>query len=313
MNFHFEPAQRCEHANTNTTIEDNVDPTCTTDGRYDTVVTCADCGEEISRVTTVVPALGHSYADGECVNCGEPDPNAPDNTVTVDITKDVDVTNGVATVTWDPAKLTLTGYTIHADYRSVREDEGSLTFGYVCLSGIAAGKSIATLTFEAVDPADAAVTIVHKQVNNDRTECTKHTWSDWSENAMAQMERECLNCGEKQVNPFIDVSMDAYYLESVLWAKDQNITGGTGAFTFGPNDFCTRAQAVTFLWRAAGSPASSTEVTFSDVPASAYYHAPVAWAVENGITAGTGNGMFGAEQLCVRAQVVTFLYRAYAN
>lgn len=84
MNFHFEPAPRCEHANTNTTIENNVDPTCTTDGHYDTVV---------------VPALGHSYADGECINCGEPDPNAPDNTVTVDITKDVDVTNGVVTVT----------------------------------------------------------------------------------------------------------------------------------------------------------------------------------------------------------------------
>lgn len=84
--------------------------------------------------------------------------------------------------------------------------------------------------------------IVHKQVNNDRTECTRHTWSDWSENAMAQMERGCLNCGEKQVNPFIDVSMDAYYLESVLWAKDQNITGGTGAFTFGSNDFCTRGM-----------------------------------------------------------------------
>ena len=250
MNFHFEPAPRCEHANTNTTIENNVDPTCTTDGRYDTVVTCADCGEEISRVTTVVPALGHSYADGECINCGEPDPNAPDNTVTVDITKDVDVTNGVVTVTWDPAKLTLTGYTIHADYRSVREDEGSLTFGYVCLSGIAAGKSIATLSFEAVDPADAAVTIVHKQVNNDRTECTRHTWSDWSENAMAQMERECLHCGEKQVNPFIDVSMDAYYLESVLWAKDQNITAGTGNGMFGAEQLCVRAQVVTFLYRA---------------------------------------------------------------
>ena len=374
VNFHFEPAPRCDHANTNTTIENNVDPTCTTDGRYDTVVTCADCGEEISRVTTVVPALGHSYADGECVNCGEPDPNAPDNTVTVDITKDVDVTNGVVTVTWDPAKLTLTGYTIHADYRSVREDEGSLTFGYVCLSGITAGKSIATLTFEAVHPADAAVTIVHKQVNNDRTECTEHTWSGWSENAMAQMERQCLHCGKKQVNPFIDVPVDSYFLESVLWAKAQNITGGTGAFTFGPNDFstraqavtflwraagspepislsnpftdvnegdyfytavlwaveqgvtsgvsastfganleCTRAQIVTFLWRAAGSPAASAEVTFSDVATTAYYYAPVAWAVEKGVTAGIGNGMFGSEQLCTRAQVVTFLYHTFAN
>ena len=85
------------------------------------------------------------------------------------------------------------------------------------------------------------------------------------------------------------------------------------ANTFGSQLNCTRAQIVTFLWRAAGSPAASNQVTFSDVPASAYYHAPVAWAVENGITAGTGNGMFGADQLCVRAQVVTFLYRAYAN
>jgi hypothetical protein len=115
------------------------------------------------------------------------------------------------------------------------------------------------------------------------------------------------------VNPFEDVAEDVYYYEPVLWAVEKNITKGTDDTHFSPDAAVNRAQVVTFLWRAAGSPASSAEVTFGDVAATAYYHTPVAWAVENGITAGTGNGMFGADQFCVRAQVVTFLYRAYAN
>ena len=79
----------------------------------------------------VIPATGHDYKDGVCVNCGEADPNAPDNTVTMDVVSDVTVTNGVITLTWDPAELTLTGFDINADYTSVLEGEGTLTFGYV--------------------------------------------------------------------------------------------------------------------------------------------------------------------------------------
>ena len=312
VSFHFEPAVTpCAHENTTTVTENEVPADCTNDGRYDTVVYCSDCGAELSRVTTVVPATGHDYQDGVCANCGEPDPNAPDNSVTVEITQNVDVTNGVIRITWDPAKLTLKDYAIHADYRSVLESEGSLTFGYVALSGISAGKSIATVTFEAVDPADAPVTIAHIQVNNEGIECTEHNWSAWSENALAQMERECLNCGEKQVNPFADVPVNEYYLESVLWAVENDITNGTTTVTFSPNEACLRAQAVTFLWRAAGSPEPEITVNpFDDVNEKDFYYKAVLWAVENEITNGMDESHFGPMLECNRAQIVTFLWRA---
>ena len=104
-----------------------------------------------------------------------------------------------------------------------------------------------------------------------------------------------------------------YFYKAVLWAVEQGITYGVSASSFGSNLECTRAQIVTFLWRAEGSPASSTGATFSDVNTSAYYFEPIAWAVENGIAAGIGNGNFGPDQTCSRAQVVTFLYRNYAD
>ena len=148
VTFHFESdVAECLHANTTTSTENEVAPTCTTEGSYDTFVTCADCGVELSRETTVVPALGHDYQDGFCANCGEPDPNVPDNTVVMEIVCDVDVTNGVITADWDSSKLTLVDFRIHADYTSVKEGNGELTFGYVSLGGIQSGKAIATLTF----------------------------------------------------------------------------------------------------------------------------------------------------------------------
>lgn len=111
-------------------------------------------------------------------------------------------------------------------------------------------------------------------------------------------------------NPFIDVPAGSYYEDAVIWAVDKGITTGTSATTFNPNGICTRAQAVTFLWRAAGSPAPKSMNSFADVPADAYYAKAVAWAVENGITSGTGGGKFSPNATCTRAQIVTFLYRA---
>ena len=109
---------------------------------------------------------------------------------------------------------------------------------------------------------------------------------------------------------FADVPTDAYYYEAVKWAAKKGITGGTGDGTFNPNGSCTRAHIVTFLWRAAGSPAPKSTVSFADVPADSYYAKAVAWAVENGITLGTGDGTFSPNATCTRAQSVTFLYRA---
>ena len=109
---------------------------------------------------------------------------------------------------------------------------------------------------------------------------------------------------------FKDVPANAYYYEAVKWAQEKGITGGIGNGLFGPNDPCTRAQIVTFLWRAAGSPAPKSMSSFTDVPADAFYAKAVAWAVENGITSGTGESKFSPNATCTRAQAVTFLYRA---
>ena len=115
---------------------------------------------------------------------------------------------------------------------------------------------------------------------------------------------------EAPVQIFKDVPVDAYYYEAVKWAAEKGITGGVGNGLFAPNQPCTRAQIVTFLWRAAGSPAPKHMSSFTDVPADAFYAKAVAWAVENGITGGTGDGKFSPDATCTRAQSVTFLYRA---
>ena len=115
---------------------------------------------------------------------------------------------------------------------------------------------------------------------------------------------------EVETSPFSDVSTSAYYYEAVKWAQEKGITGGIGNGLFGPNQPCTRAQIVTFLWRAAGSPEPKAMSSFSDVSADSYYAKAVAWAVENGITTGTGDGKFSPDATCTRAQSVTFLFRA---
>ena len=115
---------------------------------------------------------------------------------------------------------------------------------------------------------------------------------------------------ETPVQIFKDVPVDAYYYEAVKWAAEKGITGGVGNGLFAPNQPCTRGQIVTFLWRAAGSPAPKSMSSFADVPADAFYAKAVAWAVENGITSGTGDGKFSPDATCTRAQAVTFLYRA---
>lgn len=112
------------------------------------------------------------------------------------------------------------------------------------------------------------------------------------------------------VNPFTDIRKSDYYYDAVLWAVDNGITTGTSATTFDPNKACTRAEMITFLWRAAGCPEpKGTGEAFVDVPESAYYYKAARWAAEQGITTGTGNGKFDPDGTCSRAQSVTFLYR----
>ena len=113
-------------------------------------------------------------------------------------------------------------------------------------------------------------------------------------------------------NPFTDVAEDMFYYDAVLWAVSQDITSGTSATTFSPNGLCTRAQIVTFIWRAKGCPApQSTANPFVDVKESDYFYEAVLWAVEEGITKGTSPVTFSPNATCTRAQAMTFLYRAY--
>ena len=138
------------------------------------------------------------------------------------------------------------------------------------------------------------------------------TWT-----AMGRMRYTCLGCKETYLemipvlsNPFCDVEQDAFYTTPVLWAAGCGITAGVDETHFAPDQPCTRAQVVTFLWRFAGKPTpESRENPFRDVPAGSYYEQAVLWAFEQGITTGTDAHSFSPDAVCNRAQVVTFLHR----
>ena len=117
--------------------------------------------------------------------------------------------------------------------------------------------------------------------------------------------------GNPQTGVFVDVATGSYYEDAVDWAVENGITQGTDDTHFSPDGICTRAQAVTFLWRAAGSPKPETRtMPFTDVPVGSYYYDAVLWAVENGITKGTSDTTFSPNMTCTRAQIVAFLWRS---
>ncbi len=112
------------------------------------------------------------------------------------------------------------------------------------------------------------------------------------------------------VAAFLDVTSDVYYYQALKWAVEKGITAGTDKTHFSPKKACTRGEAVTFLWRAEGSPEPAGDIAFTDVKSGSYYEKAVRWAVEKGVTSGTGNGKFSPNMTCDRSQIVTFLYRA---
>ena len=116
-----------------------------------------------------------------------------------------------------------------------------------------------------------------------------------------------------EISPFSDVSTSAYYYEAVKWAQEKGITGGIGNGLFGPNQPCTHAQIVTFLWRAAGSPVVNYAMNMSDVPEGSYYAEAVRWALSEGIATGTTGNTFSPDSECTRAQAVAFLFRYAAS
>ncbi len=155
------------------------------------------------------------------------------------------------------------------------------------------------------------------------TTYTPHTYGPWEilEEATATQrgmkKRVCTDCGLEETREigrlrgaFTDIKPADYFYAPVLWAASREITTGTAPTTFAPNSACTRAQVVTFLWRAMGEPAPSGRNPFTDVKRGEYYYDAVLWAVENGITTGTTATTFSPNAACTRAQIVTFLWRA---
>ena len=176
-------------------------------------------------------------------------------------------------------------------------------------------KIAATINFRDVKQSDYYYDAVQWAVEKGITEGTgANTFSPNASCTRAQMVTFLWRAAgspapKSAVNPFKDINANDYYYSAVLWAAENGITSGTGADTFSPTATVTRDQTVTFLYRAAGSPAVSGG-SFSDVAANAYYAKAVAWASQHNITSGTGNGKFSPNAVCTRAQIVTFLYRA---
>ena len=119
---------------------------------------------------------------------------------------------------------------------------------------------------------------------------------------------------EETKSPFSDVPDDSWLCKPVLWALENDITNGLGDGSFGVGKVCTRAQAMAFLWASKGKPEPKTKKSpFSDVPDDEWFCDAILWAAENGVTAGVGDDLFGVDDSCTRAQIITFLYRVYGE
>ena len=272
----------------NSKLINAVKPTCTAVGYSGDQQCTRDCGQ-IFRYGHVIDKLGHNWDDGKPATQGKSEGILYTcRRVGCDETKFV---KGSATTEYSVTVSTDGSGTAMADKTS------------------AAAGTVVTLTatpksgytFKQWQVITGGVTIKDN----------KFTMPTGNVEVKAIFEKNATPPPAPGVNPFVDVPSGVYYEEAVLWAVDKGITKGTDTTHFSPNGICTRAQAVTFLWRAAGSPAAkSGAMPFTDVKAGSYYETAVLWAVENGITKGTTATTFSPEQNCSRAQIVTFLWRS---
>ena len=266
-------------------------PTCTEKGY--TTHTCA-CGE--SYTDTYVDALGHSFKNGECTVCGAEDPNYKPPTPVHHHTVVVDA--AVA------ATCTETGLT-----------EGSHCS--TCNAVIKAQEVVPALGHKPELKNAKAATCTEAGYTGDEvcSVCgvTVEKGSELNSLGHKFVGGVCSECGAKDpsYNPFKDISKDSFYYDAVLWAVANDVTKGTSATTFSPDEGCTRAQIVTFLYRAAGSPkVENVKNPFTDVNKNSEFYDAIMWAVSEGITVGTSVTTFSPDEVCTRAQIVTFLYRA---
>ena len=269
-------------------------PTCTTGGY--TTYTCS-CGD--SYIADEVPATGHTPAEAvrenevpaDCttagsyesvVYCSVCNEEISRQTVTVDALGH-DFVDGKCTRCGEEQEQPVTN-----PFTDVPED----SFYYEPVlwaveNGVTTGATATTFNPNGISMRGQIVTFLWRAAGSPEPETTE--------------------------NPFVDVKESDYFYKAVLWAYENEITKGVDDTHFAPTLDCTRAQVVTFLWRAKGSQNSTAVVEFTDVEADKYYTTAVAWAVENGITTGMGDGTFGVNVTCNRAYAVTFLYRAFAE
>lgn len=266
-------------------------PTCTEKGY--TTHTCA-CGE--SYTDTYVDALGHSFKNGECTVCGAEDPNYKPPTPVHRHTVVVDA--AVA------ATCTETGLT-----------EGSHCS--TCNAVIVAQEVVPALGHKPELKNAKAATCTEAGYTGDKvcSVCGVTVEKGRELKALGHkfVDGVCSECGAKDpsYNPFKDISKDSYYYDAVLWAVANDVTKGTSATTFSPDEGCTRAQIVAFLYCAAGSPkVENVKNPFTDVNKNSEFYDAIMWAASEGITVGTTVTTFSPDEVCTRAQIVTFLYRA---
>ena len=280
-----------------TELENEKNATCTEDG-YTGDKVCKVCKETIEK-GSVINALGHKYNDkGVCTVCGAKKPVAPVHTHTVVIDQAV------------AATCTKSGLT-----------EGKHCS--VCKAIIVAQQEIKALghTPEEVAAVAATCTKTGLTAGSKCSVCGEVLTAQEVVPALGHdfKDGKCTRCGAADpdyvapvVNPFKDVEKTSPYYDAIIWAVDKGVTTGKTADTFGINDGCTRAQIVTFLYRAAGSPAVKADTVnpFTDVSKDSVYYNAILWAVENGITKGTTETAFDPNAVCTRGQIVTFLFRA---
>ena len=285
------------------------------------------------NANTVIPATGGGSSSGGGSSGGGGGAGVTTYAITVQNSKNGTVTASHKSAAKDTAvTLTVTpdkGYVLDtlnvldSKNKAVKltEKNGKYTFT------MPAGKVTVSAAFKAAAPAsenpftdvpsgayyeDAVVWAVKKGITSGTSETTFNPDGSCTRaQAVTFLWRAAGSPEPKSAAmPFTDVPAGSYFEKAVLWAVENGITKGTSDTTFSPDASCTRAQIVTFLWRAGGSPAASGNSAFSDVAADAYYAAAVAWAEKNGVTGGIGGGLFGSDNTCTRAQIVTFLHRA---
>lgn len=299
-------------------------PTCTANGY--TVHKCS-CGD--TKTDSYTKMLSHSYQGGICVRCGVLEDHKHDFKQTV--TAPTCTSEGFTTYTCACGESYKKNYVSALEHKPELKNEkkaGCLKGGYtgdevctVCGKVFKAGSVILALGHSTELRNEKAATCVNGGYTGDLV-CVR--CGDIIEQGKATAAAghkffggKCSVCdaqesGSRSVEAksFDDVIPGTFYYDAVMWAVKNNITKGTGASTFSPGDGCTRFQIVTFLWRACGCPTAATAASFSDVSSSDSFCEAVRWAVERGITNGTGGSSFSPYATCTRAQIVTFLYRA---